>query len=145
MAATQSERNKKYRAKPGNREKCNKLTSEWDAANRGRRNTYMRDWLAAAKAKDPIGTALKRRAVALKRRYGISVEDYEALLSAQNGRCALCPKTPDQERYGNLNVDHCHETNRIRGLLCTPCNHAIGQLGDTEASIFKALEYLRGA
>ena len=84
----------------------------------------------------------KKRHRALFRKYGITPERYFALEAAQNYTCALCARTADQERFGFLNVDHCHETGAVRGLLCTPCNHAIGILGDNAEGLRKALNYI---
>ena len=78
-----------------------------------------------------------------KRKYGITLEQYEAMPEQQGGLCALC-KTPRNERYGVLNVDHCHSTGRVRGLLCTPCNHALGVLGDNPEGLSRALNYVKG-
>lgn len=69
--------------------------------------------------------------------------DYFACLEAQRGHCALCGRTPDQERFGKLHVDHCHETGAIRGLLCMTHNQTLGKLGDNEAGLMRALEYVR--
>ena len=72
------------------------------------------------------------------------MEEYGAMLLAQGGHCFLCDRTPDQERYGYLNVDHCHETGRIRGLLCTVHNSAIAALGDSAEGLMRAVAYLNG-
>lgn len=59
-------------------------------------------------------------------KYGLTISDYDAMLAGQNGGCALCGRT---NRNGKrLHVDHCHETGRVRGLLCSRCNTAIGLL-----------------
>jgi hypothetical protein len=71
----------------------------------------------------------------------MSVETYEALLDVQRGVCALCMRPPVKNR---LAVDHDHETGRIRGLLCAPCNKALGILGDSTAALLRAVEYLTG-
>jgi actin-related protein len=86
--------------------------------------------------------AEKKRITTMMRRYGLTPKDYERMLSEQGGCCALCPRTAGQERYKKLNVDHCHDTGKVRGLLCTPCNHAIGILGDTAEHLKKAVAYL---
>jgi hypothetical protein len=78
-----------------------------------------------------------------KTHYGMTLDDYYKRLEAQGGHCALCPRTPDQERHGKLHVDHDHTTGRVRGLLCLPCNHALGILGDNEAGLLHALAYIR--
>lgn len=64
----------------------------------------------------------KRRAH-LKHRYGITVEQYDEMLAAQGGHCALCPWEPSDGKV--LAVDHDHETGRVRGLLCRGCNLAL--------------------
>jgi hypothetical protein len=58
----------------------------------------------------------------LRRRYGISSEEYETLLDAQDGVCAICKSPPKKNR---LHVDHCHETGLVRGLLCAHCNSSL--------------------
>ena len=82
----------------------------------------------------------------LKRKYGISVEEYERRLSEQNGRCKICNRTPEEvqdKTAWRLAVDHCHTTGKVRGLLCRPCNTAIGQLQESADIIQKALEYVK--
>ena len=77
------------------------------------------------------------------RKYGLTTEDWAALLKKQKGRCALCRK-PRFNRYGSLCVDHCHDTRRVRGLLCAPCNLALGVLGDTPKKLQRVLNYVQG-
>lgn len=60
----------------------------------------------------------------MKYKYGITIEQYELLLSAQGYACAICG-APPAPTYG-LAVDHCHETGRVRALLCGPCNRMLG-------------------
>jgi len=78
----------------------------------------------------------------LEQRYGITREEYEALLDKQGGVCAICGngcKTGQR-----LAVDHCHETGRVRGLLCKSCNLHIGIL-ERHEWVAKAQEYLDGS
>jgi Recombination endonuclease VII len=86
------------------------------------------------------------RAFGLKRRYNITLEDYEQMLTVQGGVCAICGRTPDPngptiDRF--LHVDHNHETEELRGLLCGPCNKAVGALGDTLEGVMRAVTYLQ--
>lgn len=74
----------------------------------------------------------------LRRRYGITVEQYEAMLRSQRFRCAIC-----QRRDVALVVDHCHKTKRVRGLLCNNCNHAIGKFRDDPEIMRRAIEYVQ--
>lgn len=75
------------------------------------------------------------------RRLGMTKEQYTALHLQQQGRCQICQKHESQlER--RLAIDHCHSTGQIRGLLCMPCNTAIGKLGDDPALVRRAAAYL---
>lgn len=85
---------------------------------------------------DPI----KYRDSFLKRVYGISSKEYDELLEKQNQVCAICLNKCPSGRY--LAVDHCHETKRVRGLLCCNCNRAIGLLNDDIENITRAKEYI---
>lgn len=55
--------------------------------------------------------------------YGMTPEDYEKQLASQGGACAICGRPPQSR---SLDVDHCHATNFVRGLLCNPCNRHLG-------------------
>jgi hypothetical protein len=93
------------------------------------------------KAANPDRAAAWDRRAKYKWRYGITVEDYDAMFEAQNGLCAICglpPRTPQ----ARLHVDHCRDTERVRGLLCQPCNTAIGLLRHSTAYLSVALQYL---
>lgn len=79
----------------------------------------------------------------IQKRFGLTPACYQKLLQGQDGRCAICRKTPE-ENGQRLAVDHCHHTERIRGLLCKDCNLGIGRLGDTVAAVERALNYLKG-
>jgi hypothetical protein len=78
----------------------------------------------------------------LRRRYTITAEEYDRLLMEQGGACPICGAKPQDARRGALEVDHCHATGEVRGLLCGPCNRGIGQLGDSSALLRKAADYL---
>lgn len=77
------------------------------------------------------------RTRSLRRKYGISPQEYDALVEAQAGLCAICGTTVDR-----LHVDHCHETNGIRGLLCKTCNVGLGLFGDDPDRLREAADYL---
>lgn len=78
----------------------------------------------------------KRRGL-LRREYGITLEQYLAMLAAQGGTCAICETAPTEKKH--LHVDHCHESGRVRALLCGACNT---QLGSYEKLRHKAVAYL---
>lgn len=78
------------------------------------------------------------------RAYGISVADYERLLAEQGGACAICGRVDSgNAKDTRLHVDHCHATGRVRGLLCTNCNHGLGKFADSPERIERAALYLR--
>ena len=77
----------------------------------------------------------------LQRRFGITLEDYNKMLEDQNGCCKICNVHHTEEKQA-LSVDHCHTTQKIRGLLCNTCNRAIGLLKDNTETLQKAIEYL---
>lgn len=79
----------------------------------------------------------------LRRTYNIDLCDYEQLLQQQGGKCALCFIPAEQARFGRLDVDHDHETGKIRGLLCNKCNRALGMLGDSKSAIVAAAKYIK--
>ena len=79
------------------------------------------------------------RVYALQRDFGISPEQYQALLTEQEGRCKICGRLPQSRR---LSVDHCHATGKVRGLLCGQCNHGIGNFQDDPRLLKAAAEYL---
>ena len=77
-----------------------------------------------------------RRCAVLRKKYGISVDDYEEILAKQGGGCAICGATDSRVilsggRPSNLHVDHNHKTNKVRGLLCQPCNVSLGHMSDS--------------
>ena len=78
----------------------------------------------------------------LKYSYGITSAQYDKLLVKQKGSCAICKSIPTKKR---LAVDHDHSTGKIRGLLCHPCNAAIGLFKDNTDFLLEAKRYLEGA
>lgn len=86
--------------------------------------------------------ALRARRSSLKRKFGISLEDYDNMLETQGFRCAIC-RVHHTEISRNLAVDHDHVTGHVRGLLCVECNRGLGAFKDSETFMFKAINYLR--
>jgi hypothetical protein len=80
----------------------------------------------------------------LRKKYGITVDEYDALLASQDGRCAICrtdqPGGPTPESA--FHVDHSHDDGRVRGLLCRACNTALGLLGEDPGRIRTLLAYI---
>jgi hypothetical protein len=74
-------------------------------------------------------------------KYGISLNDYESMLASQDHGCGACGGETLPGFV--LAVDHCHETGRVRGLLCDACNRAVGLLGDSAERADLLADYLR--
>ena len=88
--------------------------------------------------------SIVKREQALKRMYGITQQDYDRMIIEQNYQCAIC-KTIDPGGRHTSNyfaVDHCHTTNKIRGVLCNNCNTALGLVGDNINTLQTMIEYL---
>lgn len=81
----------------------------------------------------------------LKKLFGISRKTYLEMFERQNGKCAICEteeKTIIKGKTLSLAVDHCHKGGKIRGLLCKPCNQAIGLMEDDPEILRRAIAYL---
>lgn len=76
------------------------------------------------------------------KKHGISFDDYKQMKADQNNLCAICGNPPDG-RWGRLNIDHCHKTGKVRGLLCVNCNLGIGNLQDCITNLLRAIKYLK--
>lgn len=88
-----------------------------------------------------------KRAKTIRRKYGLLVEEYDAIWTKQGGVCALCLKPETRKIQGTLavlTIDHDHNTGKVRGLLCTACNKAIGTLGDSIPAMQRVLDYMLG-
>ena len=126
-------------------------------------NAYMRAWKAANPdkyqasmnrllAKDPDyfrrksrqwrqenpDRAYKQKRRNIVRRYGLTPESYAALVEKQGGLCAICLTKPTRD----FDIDHCHQTGVVRGLLCSHCNKAIGMFRDDVERLKSAIQYL---
>lgn len=79
----------------------------------------------------------------LKQLYGVGLDFYQSLFSIQEGRCAICNETDTgRKQTVNLDLDHCHVTKTIRGLLCSPCNKLLGAAKDDVITLRRAINYL---
>jgi|JI10StandDraft_1071094.scaffolds.fasta_scaffold11408_5 hypothetical protein len=97
------------------------------------------------RAVDPDAWDSRRSDISMKHRHGISPAEYNGMLEAQGGGCAICG-SPDArtKRKGHrpLVVDHDHKTGAVRGLLCDPCNNGLGRFDDDIERLKKAAHYL---
>ena len=86
----------------------------------------------------------------LKTKYGLTREQYDEILKTQGNGCAVCGSVDsNQKPYGGdgksfeLHVDHCHESGKVRGILCSSCNSGLGRFKDDPALLLNAINYLQ--
>ena len=119
----------------------------WNASNREWREKNPRNTTKQSqiwREKNPIKSQELNRRKLLKK-YGLTIKEWEELFDKQNGTCAICnlPETLiDRGTLRRLAVDHCHSTGKVRSLLCSKCNKAIGLLNDDLSLLNKAVSYL---
>ncbi len=113
----------------------------WRLAN-PQHKLYFKEAQAPWSTLDPNSRAYKVKASALWRKYKITPEQWQAAYDEQKGCCAICSRHQSQLTR-TLQTDHCHETNKFRGLLCAPCNKALGQFKDSTARLESAIKYLK--
>lgn len=105
----------------------------WYLKNREKQRAYRKEWYAKNKEKVRESNRL--------RRYGVTAEVLQEMLTNQDNRCAICTDVFDSNpRF--THVDHCHKTGRVRGLLCNRCNALIGYAKEDAAVLKAAVEYL---
>ena len=79
----------------------------------------------------------------LKSKYGLTEDQHNEMIKNQNGACAICNSTDTGiERTKKLSIDHCHKTNKVRGLLCNWCNQGLGHFRDSPELLLNAIKYL---
>jgi hypothetical protein len=109
---------------------------EWAAENPERRAAYLAEYRMRPERRRVM------RDLYYRRTYGISADDVDEMLDAQNGRCAICgEKAPD--RLASMHLDHDHEHGQLRGLLCLSCNQGLGKFRDDPTVLLRAIVYLR--
>ena len=116
---------------------CRDCRTKLDKAQRPSALARERAWALA----NPERAKAKHHRENLRKHYALSPEDYTGMLSAQNGRCAICRSdSPGRKNGRNFDVDHCHSTKTVRGLLCHSCNLGIGHLKDDPSLLEAALD-----
>lgn len=141
------EENARYMAAyfQANREKLRRAPGKQASINAQRRERYAADGAyrekCKAEAKAGANPALQRKN-RIQAQYGLSPSDYDALLEAQSYQCKICMYPHIEEKQKRLHVDHCHATNRVRGLLCSRCNRGIGHFRDKPSLLTAASKYL---
>lgn len=92
--------------------------------------------------RDNPNTPKNKKAEKLQLRYGLTYEDWERIREAEGYACMICGIT-ESELGKRLDVDHCHDSGRVRGVLCNPCNTTLGHARDNPSILEAAALYLR--
>lgn len=79
------------------------------------------------------------------KKYGMTLDEKQSLLEAQNGVCAICGCAGESGRWKKLYIDHDHKTGKVRGMLCERCNFALGHFDDDISRLERAINYLKKA
>ncbi len=126
------------------KEKISEQTKKWKEENKEKAYIQGMEW-----RKNNVEKVKEyQRTSNLRKNFGIEIEEYEALLSEQNGVCAICsqPETYIHKATGKparLAVDHCHASGSVRKLLCKACNNGLGLFRDNPELLIKAADYLK--
>ncbi len=108
------------------------------------RAAYRREYYDKKLKSDPFYTRKRVRAhveINLRNKYGITCEDWARRFEKQKGRCAGCKRPLAHDK--NTHVDHCHSTCKFRGLLCSCCNQALGNVSDSVLVLESLIRYLK--
>lgn len=138
MTNTEYMREWRARNKEKNAEYQKEYNKEYRKKNLEKLNANNKKWREANKEQDAL-VMLRAR---LKRKYNLSIEEYETLIESQNNSCKVCGTHAKNNIKGKLYIDHCHTTGKVRGLLCMKCNSALGLLNDDKTLVQKLFDYL---
>ena len=133
---------------PAALERRREYTRVWDAAHPdSKRESHLRFRAAhpGYSAAWSRGHPEAKRRQHLRYEYGLTVAEYDAMLDAQGGVCAVCGKPETRVQHGRVDplaVDHNHETGEARGLLCNNCNVGISRFNDDPHLLLAAVAYL---
>lgn len=120
--------------------KMKQINQDWHRKNAASIREYKRKYEVENRERFRIGKLENQRLQRL-RVLGLTPEDYNNLLAEQDYKCAVCLSPHENGNGGRLHLDHCHESGRVRGFLCGPCNRALGMLKDDPMRILMLAEY----
>jgi hypothetical protein len=125
------------RYRKNTKEKRRVWNGEWRESHKDK----YREWVQKWRVDNPERTREIDGKATLKKRHGITLEDYARMLKEQGGCCEICGR-PSTDYKRSLHVDHDHSTGKVRGLLCVKCNSGIGYFCDNTALLENAKSYL---
>lgn len=153
--SNKAEHQRRWRLK--NHESILAYQREWRELNKEKIRISHRAWVAAnpQKTKDSRKKWNEKNGVhyrrknrhrhkfyCLKRQYGLTKDGYDSLLAQQHFKCAACNVDLASISTNNIHVDHCHKTQKIRGILCGPCNRTLGAMKDDANKLRLLAKYI---
>lgn len=133
-----TEFSKDKHSKDGLRNRCRECMSEIWKADYAANPEYYKQRSTGWARQNPLKRKRIQKHSDLMAHYGISLAEHDRMLVQQNGQCAIC-----SDVMAPPCVDHCHATGKIRALLCSGCNAALGGLKDSISLCFLAADYLK--
>ena len=123
---------------------CHDCERERQLSPRGREigNAASRRFLEKLRKTNLPELRRRQREANLRKQYGIGHDQYEEILKSQGGKCAICGGGPNGKHKDRFHIDHDHETEKIRGLLCGMCNLGVGYFYDDPVRLRNAAAYL---
>lgn len=121
QAKVNERRRQKYAENEAHREKTRQQVKEWQQAN---------------------PRARKRQRI---KKYGLTLDQFDALMESANHQCQICGYSDTISRKFFPVIDHCHDTEKVRGVLCMNCNQGIGKFQDSPERLEAAITYLRNS
>ncbi len=134
MAVASAERSRRWRLK--NLEKERAYRREYHQKNREKVLASNRKYYEQHREEIRARRRLDSKKDGLKYKYGMTIEQWDEMFLRQGGRCAIC------EEATELQVDHCHDSGRVRELLCRRCNTSIGQFQEDPELLARAAAYV---
>lgn len=128
-------RMRRWRAKPGNKEKETAIRRKWAKNNKDKDRASRQKWRKSNPS--TVRAQSRRRAI---RKYGLTQDGYEALFNSQGRQCAICGAAEPGSKF-DWAIDHCHEHGFVRGILCHHCNRIVHKRA-TPHILRKAANYL---
>ena len=112
---------------------------QWYQDNKEKRDAQKKEYNKINKEK----IAVQRQEYNLKKKYGITLKEKNDILKKQNNKCKICSFKFNENEFKSIAcVDHCHTTNKVRGLLCRTCNAGLGYFRDNTERLTNAIVYL---
>lgn len=127
----------KFKRTPEQQAKINSLRRAKYAENQEFRDA------AKAKSKEWQEANPHKRHAQRLNQYGLTPDTFLAMMESQNHKCAICGHSDKSQKKTFPMIDHCHETGKVRGILCSSCNMGIGKFKDNIELLEAAIKYLK--